>query len=64
LECRLTAGLTRRLTRWSVVRVEYEYTIHDSNVVTVDPDAGGPLTGERPYEFDRHVLGVRMIFNF
>lgn len=52
----LSAGLTRELFRNASLRVDYTYTDRDSNITTV--------LGQKPFEYDRHVVGIRFIYSF
>jgi tetratricopeptide (TPR) repeat protein len=56
LETSFSAGLTRELTKWASVRVDYTFTDNDSNVEQSD--------GSEPYSYDRHVVGVRLILSY
>jgi hypothetical protein len=51
-----TAGITKEINKNIAVRVDYSYTDHNSNVETA--------AGQKPYEFDRHQVGFRLIFTF
>lgn len=59
-EYSLSAGLTHKVSKEMAFRVDYTYTDHHSNVETVN--TGGDE--RRPFEYDRHVFGVRMILTF
>ena len=56
LEFNFVAGLTHQLTKDLALRVDYTFTDNDSNVKTA--------TDAAPYEYDRHQVGVRLIYNF
>lgn len=55
-EWSVSAGVTRQLTEAAALRVDYRFTDHDSNVTTP--------AGQLPYEYDRHLFGVRLIITF
>lgn len=55
-EVNTLVGLTKELFRGVTLRVDYSYTDHQSNVRT--------NTGSKPYQFDRNVLGVRLILSY
>jgi tetratricopeptide (TPR) repeat protein len=54
-EFNVTAGITKDINKNIAVRVDYSFTDHNSNV-----DTGTA----KPYEFDRHQVGFRLIFTF
>ncbi|WP_428939344.1 tetratricopeptide repeat protein [Fontivita pretiosa] len=56
VEWNVVSGLTRELGENWAIRVDYAYTDNDSNVRT----AGGA----EPYSYDRHQIGVRLIFSY
>jgi tetratricopeptide (TPR) repeat protein len=51
----ITAGLTRQINKYMAARVDYSYTRRDSNIVSAGQDI---------FDYDRHILGVRLIFSF
>lgn len=51
-----TAGVTKRLSSNASLRVDYSFTDRNSNIETV--------TGQKPFEYDRHVVGIRFIYAF
>ncbi len=55
-EVDVTTGITRDLAKDLALRVDYTFTNRDSNVVD---GAGG-----HPYAYDRHVVGIRLIYSF
>jgi TolA-binding protein len=55
-EVDVAAGLTKDLTKDLALRVDYTYSNRSSNVTT-----GG---GTHPYAYDRHVVGIRLIYSF
>jgi Tfp pilus assembly protein PilF len=55
-EFNVVTGITRELNRNWAVRVDYGYTYHDSNVQTA--------AGQNLFDFDRHQVGVRLIFSY
>lgn len=57
-EWRLGAGVTKKFNDWLSFRIDYTYTKNDSNIET----AG--TSGFHPYEFDRQVVGARLIFSY
>lgn len=61
-ETELSAGITRQINKNFAIRVDYDYTDHDSNIRTLG-DAVEP-NGINPYEFKRQIFGARMIFDF
>jgi hypothetical protein len=48
--------LTREINRNWAMRVDYTYTNNDSNVQTVG--------GQNIFDYDRHQVGVRLIFTY
>jgi hypothetical protein len=55
-EADFSVGVSREINQWLTIRGEYEYTNHESNLITDDL--------ENPYEFSRHIVGVKMVFTF
>lgn len=55
-EWSVTAGLTHQLSTSTALRVDYTYTNHDANVTTA--------AGQSPYDYDRHLVGVRLILTY
>jgi len=55
-EYNVSAGLTRQLTKEIAIRADYTFTDHRSDVETA--------AGERPFEYDRHQFGIRLIVSF
>jgi tetratricopeptide (TPR) repeat protein len=55
-EINAVVGLNKEITEWLTARVDYRFTDRDSNVETV--------FNQSPYDFDRHQVGVRLIFSF
>jgi tetratricopeptide (TPR) repeat protein len=51
----VTVGLNRELFQGAVLRVDYSYTDRLSNVENA---------GQRPFQFDRNQVGIRMIFSY
>jgi tetratricopeptide (TPR) repeat protein len=52
-------GLTRQINANWALRVDYSYTDRNSNVAQI---SGG--AERRPFEYDRHLVGVRLIFSY
>ena len=52
----VTTGITHRINDNLAARVDYTYTDRDSNIETT--------AGQRPYEYDRHQVGVRLILSY
>lgn len=55
-EINVVVGLNKELSDWCTARVDYTYTNRESNVETV--------LNTQPYDFDRHQVGVRLIFSY
>ncbi len=55
-EVGVSTGITKQFNKAFSVRVDYNYTNRDSNVETA--------LGQKPFEYDRHQVGVRLIFSF
>lgn len=55
-EFNIIAGLTREIAKGCAIRLDYSYTNHNSNV-----ENGA---GQKPYEFDRHQVGIRLIISY
>jgi tetratricopeptide (TPR) repeat protein len=56
LEWSVTAGVTRQLSTSTALRVDYTFTKHDANVTTA--------ADQSPYDYDRHLVGVRLILTY
>ena len=54
-EISAVVGITREITKGCAVRLDYSYTNHNSNVETA---------GQKPYEYDRHQVGLRLILSY
>jgi hypothetical protein len=52
-------GLTRQINANWAFRVDYSYTNRNSNVALISDGAE-----RRPYEYDRHLVGMRLIFSY
>jgi hypothetical protein len=50
------AGLTKELSKDLALRVDYTFTNRSSNVTAA--------SGGHPYAYDRHVVGIRLIYSF
>jgi hypothetical protein len=50
------AGLTRELSKDLALRLDYTFTNRNSNVTSA--------AGQHPYAYDRHVVGIRLIYSF
>ena len=55
-EFAVSAGVTKQIYESTALRIDYTYTDHNSNVETA--------VGQKPYEYDRHLFGVRLIFSY
>lgn len=55
-EVNLVVGVNKELFEWCTARVDYTYTDRDSNIET--------SFNTSPYDFDRHQVGVRLIFSY
>ena len=59
LELNLSAGVTKKFNDWLSFRVDYTFTDNNSNIKQ------RALSGETsPYDFDRHVVGARLILSY
>lgn len=56
VEVVFTAGLTKELFTNATFRVDYTYTDRDSNIRTI--------VNQRPFDYDRHQVGVRFIYTY
>jgi tetratricopeptide (TPR) repeat protein len=54
-EYSFSAGLTRDINEYMAVRVDYSFTDHNSNISSGGAD---------PFEYDRHIVGARLILSF
>jgi hypothetical protein len=52
----VVVGITREITQGCAVRVDYSYTNENSNIETAD--------GSKPYDYDRHQVGIRLILSY
>jgi tetratricopeptide (TPR) repeat protein len=52
----VVVGITREITQGCAVRVDYSYTNQNSNLEFVD--------GSKPYDYDRHQVGIRLILSY
>jgi tetratricopeptide (TPR) repeat protein len=55
-EINVVAGITKEFNEYWAFRVDYIYTDHESNIEQVG--------GQNPFDFDRHQVGVRLIFSY
>jgi tetratricopeptide (TPR) repeat protein len=55
-ELNLSVGLTKKFNDWLSARVDYTYTDNESNITAAD--------GTQPYDYDRHVVGARLILSY
>jgi len=55
VEFDVVTGITRDINKYLAVRVDYSYTNNNSNV---------EFGNTKPYEYDRHQVGVRLIFSY
>ena len=55
-EVDVATGITKDLTKDLALRLDYTFTNRDSNVTSA--------AGQHPYAYDRHVVGIRLIYSF
>jgi Tfp pilus assembly protein PilF len=55
-EVDVATGLTKDLTKDLALRLDYTFTNRNSNVTS--------SSGNHPYAYDRHVVGIRLIYSF